>query len=62
MKDNDDALLDEVLMFNGGPLGTRVKQRFVAKFILPMRSISNYKFSKRNLENILMELLTLKEN
>jgi hypothetical protein len=21
VKDNDDALLDEVLMFNGGPLG-----------------------------------------
>jgi hypothetical protein len=24
VKDNDDALVDEVLMFNGGALGTRV--------------------------------------
>jgi uncharacterized protein YqgC (DUF456 family) len=34
----------------------------VAKFMLPVESISNYYFSKRNLENILTEILTLKEN
>jgi hypothetical protein len=34
----------------------------VAKFMLPMGSISNYYFSERNLENILIEILTLKEN
>ena len=34
MKNNDDALLDVVLMFNGGPLGAKVyiKQRFIFKF------------------------------
>ena len=30
VKDNDDALLDVVLMFNGGPLGAK-KQRFLFK-------------------------------
>jgi hypothetical protein len=30
-KDNDDALLDVVLMFNGGPLGAKmyIKQKFL---------------------------------
>ncbi len=27
MKDNDDALLDEVLIFNGGPLGAKEQNR-----------------------------------
>ena len=27
MKDNDDALLDVVLIFNGGPLGAKVQNR-----------------------------------
>ena len=32
MKDNDDALLDEGLMFNGGPLGAKEKTEVCIKF------------------------------
>ena len=39
VKDNDDVLLDVVLMFNGGKLGTRESYRGLCLNFVPMKNV-----------------------